>query len=161
MDVPKPSKTCCVSGRELQPGDVFFSALVEEKDDVKRLDVGVEHWTGPPEAGLPENWIGWWKARVPAIGEKKIKLAPNDILFNLFDRLRLEPDQADMLYVLTLLLIRRRVLRYDREEKDESGRKILVVYSFKDNSTFEIPVAMPESDRLEEVQEQLSHLLYN
>lgn len=155
MDIPKPSKTCSVSGRELMPGEAFFSTLVEERNALKRLDFGAENWSGPPE-----TFYGWWKTRVPETGEKKIKLAPNDILLNLFEQIRLDPKHDDMLYVLTLLLIRRRLLRYEREEENEEGRKMLVVYAIKENATYEIPIAMPDRDRLEEVQEQLSRLLY-
>lgn len=155
MDIPKSSKTCSVSGRELMPGEAFFSTLVEERNALKRLDFGVESWSGPPM-----EYYGWWKTRVPEAGEKKIKLAPNDILLNLFEQLRLNPKDEDMLYVLTLLLIRRRLLRYEREEENDEGRKMLVVYAIKENATYEIPIAMPDRERLEEVQEQLSQLLY-
>lgn len=150
-----------MSGRELQPGDVFFSALIEEKDAMRRLDFAAEHWTAPDGDSLPNNWVGWWKTQIPAAQEKKVKLAPNDILFALFDELRAKPDQSDMLYVLTLLLIRRRLLKYEREEETESGRKVLIVYGLKDNAVYEIATAMPDRQRLEEIQEQLAQLLYN
>lgn len=161
MEVPRPSKTCSVSGRELLPGDVFFSILLEENGVMKRSDIGVEHWSAPPSDGpFPDDWIGWWKTRLPEVGEKKFKLAPNDILLTLFEQLRANSEQQDMLYVLTLLLIRRRLLRYEREDENEEGNKILVVYAIKENATYEIPVAMPDRQRLEEVQEKLAQLLY-
>lgn len=150
-----------MSGRELQPGDVFFSALVEEKNALLRLDFAVENWTVPIGDQLPENWVGWWKTQIPVVQEKKAKLAPNDILFNLFEELRTKPDQSDVLYVLTLLLIRRRLLRYEREEEIRSGQKAIIVYGLRDNAIYEIPMAIPDRQRLEEVQQQLAQLLYN
>ncbi len=59
---------------------------------------------------------------------------------------------------LTLLMIRRRLLRYEKEE-ERDGQKFLVVYAVKENATYEIPTAMPDRERLAEVQEELSRLL--
>ena len=156
MDIPKASRICSVSQRELSPGEIFFSVLTEEKDVVKRLDIAAENWSAPP----PEI-IGWGKARVPDANDKKAKLAPNDILLNLFEQLALQPENADMRYILALLLIRRRLFRYEREDETETGQKTLVVYSIKENATYEIAVAMPDRERLDEVQNHLATLLYS
>ncbi|MDR2705499.1 MAG: hypothetical protein LBC02_06945 [Planctomycetaceae bacterium] len=154
MEIPRPSRICSVTNRELQPGEVFFSVLIEEKDNLKRLDISVENWTGPPS-----EFLGWWKTRVPDNKDKKIQIAPNDVLLNLFEQLSLQPENADMRYVLALLLIRRRQFRYEREEENENGQKKLIVYAIKENTTYEIPVAMPDRKRLEDVQKQLSSLI--
>lgn len=133
--------------------------LIEETSGVKRYDFSPEHWTAPDVA--PESSaLGWWKTRIPESGEKKISLAPNDILLNLFDQLALQPEAVDMRYILTLLLIRRRIFRYEREEFGENGQKILIVYGIKENATYEVPVMLPDQQRLEEVQNELSQLLY-
>jgi hypothetical protein len=156
LEIPRSSRICSATHRELQPGEVFFSVLLEEKDGVKRLDFAAESWLGPPS-----EFLGWWKTRVPDSNDKKIRIAPNDILLNLFEQLSSQPENADMRYVLALLLIRRRQFRYEREEEDEKGQKKLVVYAIKENVTYEIPVAMPDEQRLEEVRKQLSLLILN
>ena len=155
LEIPKPSKTCSVTRRELKPGEAFFSALFAELDGVRRLDYAAESWTGPPP-----NATGWWKSTVPVLKDKKVRLAPNEILLELFEQLADQPDKLDVRYVLTLLLIRRRLFRYEREEEAETGEKTLIVYSLKQNVTFEIPVAMPNATRLKEVQDYLNSLLY-
>ena len=152
MDVPKPSKTCAATRRELKPGEAFFSVLFEEAGAVRRLDYAAENWTGPPP-----NAAGWWISTVPVVNEKKIKLAPNEILLELFEQLA---NQPDVRYVLALLLIRRRLFRYEREEEAETGEKMLIVYSLKQNVIYEIPVAMPNAARLKEVQDYLNTILY-
>ena len=155
MDIPKPTRICSASGKELSPGDVFFSLLIEEESGIKRFDFSTEHWREPSS-----EFLGWWKTKVPDANDKKVRLAPNEILLNLFEKLALQPENADMRYVLTLLLIRRRLFRYEREETDESGRKILVVYGIRENVIYEVPVDLPDRERLEEVQQELSQLLY-
>ncbi|MDR0337702.1 MAG: hypothetical protein LBI18_11485 [Planctomycetaceae bacterium] len=133
---------------------MFFSVLIEEKNSLKRLDIAVENWTGPPS-----EFLGWWKTRVPDNNDKKIQIAPNDVLLNLFEQLSLQTEKAEIRYVLSLLLIRRRQFRYEREIEDEKGQKKLVVYAIKENMTHEIPVAILDQKKLEEVQKQLSLLV--
>ncbi|MDR1290897.1 MAG: hypothetical protein LBK06_06825 [Planctomycetaceae bacterium] len=156
MEVPKAARNCCLSGRELLSGEIFFSILVEEDDVYVRRDFASENWQGPPE-----KFVGWWKTKVQNINDKKAKLAPNEVMLNLFEQIRTNSGQADLLYVLSLLLIRRRLFKYDREEQDENGQKKIVVYAIKENNSFEIPVAMPDLSRLEEIQNQLAELLYD
>ncbi len=161
MDIPKPTRLCCVSERELMPGEDFYSMLTEEENVLHRSDYAPEHWPSITESST-ENLLGWWKTRLPVVADKKTRLAPNEILLNLFAEWRLQPENADMLYVLTLLLIRRRLFRYEREiANGEDGQKILIVYALKENTEFEVVVAMPNPERLREIQEQLSQLLYN
>ena len=155
VNVPKPSKTCSVTRREIKPGEAIFSALFEEPGGVRRVDYAAENWTGPPP-----HAAGWWQSTVPVVNEKKVKLAQNEILLELFEELAAQPDKLDVRYVLTLLLIRRRLFRYEREEEVETGEKTLIVYSLKQNATFEVPVVMPNAARLKEVQDYLNSLLY-
>jgi hypothetical protein len=125
--------------------------LTEENGNVKRMDYAAENWLGPPA-----EFLGWWKTKVPNTNETKVRIAPNDVLLNLFDQLSRQPENADMRYILTLLLIRRRLFRYEKEEENEEGQKVLVVYSLKENATYEIPVITPDQERLKEVQRQLA-----
>jgi hypothetical protein len=138
------------------PGETFFSVLLEEAGNVKRLDYAAEHWTGPPD-----TFLGWWKTKVSAVNEKKTRLAPNDVLINLFEELALQPENAELRYVLALLLIRRRLFRYEREEENENGDKTLVVYAIKENAAYEVPVVMPNGEQLEIVQKKLAELVGN
>ena len=49
-------------------------------------------------------------------------------MLHFWDELADQPDKQDMRYVLTLLLIRRRVFRLEEEKRDPQGRELLVVY---------------------------------
>ena len=53
---------------------------------------------------------------------------PNDVLLNFFDELAEQPDKQDMRYVLALLLVRRRVMRMEEEQRDEAGHERLMLY---------------------------------
>ena len=108
FEVQRCTRRCAATDRALEPGDVCYSVLEVTGAELIRKDYCTEGW-----AGRPEGAFGWWKSRIPEPTAKKIKLAPNDVLLELFDQLADRPDQTDLRYVLTLLLVRRRVLRVD------------------------------------------------
>ena len=161
FEVERCTRRCAATERPLEPGEVCYSVLEVQGADVVRRDFCSEAWTGPPDVAF-----GWWKARVPEPANKKIKLAPNDVLLELFDQLADRPDHQDMRYVLTLLLVRRRVLRLDvaidqhgRESLADHRAQSMTVHCPKRDASYEVPVAMPNEDRIDEIQQQLSELL--
>lgn len=159
-DVPRCSKICIATSRELKPGERFHSVLLVEQGEIKRLDYSQDGWEGPP-SGETIEVIGHWKSRLPTPNENKAKLAPNDILLNLFDQLNDDPGKREMRYVLVLLLIRRRIFRLEKEETDaETGRKIMHVYCPKRETGYHVPVDDPTEEQIEHMQETLTSLLY-
>jgi hypothetical protein len=164
FEVQRCTRRCAATGRELAPGEVCYSVLAVEGADVVRHDYCREAWSVAPDSAL-----SWWKTAVPGPTAKKIKLAPNDVLLALFDELADRIDQQDLRYVLTLLLIRRRVLRLDMMDDMEpcpvspasvaNSPDTMAVYCPKRDATYVVPVSMPDSVRIDAIQEQLSELL--
>jgi hypothetical protein len=165
FEVQRCARRCAATERPLQPGDECFSVLEVAGADVIRKDYCRDGWEGPPETAL-----GWWRSRVPEPTARKIKLAPNDVLLELFGQLENQPDQSDLRYVLALLLIRRRVLRIElpaefratdqsRSGSDVETVETMQVYCPKRDTTYEVTVNMPHGARIEEIQQQLSELL--
>jgi hypothetical protein len=164
FEVQRCSRYCAATDRELQPGDICYSVLEVNGANVVRKDYSTEGWQGAPNGAF-----GWWKSRVPEPTAKKIKLAPNDVLLELFEQLADRVDQSDLRYVLTLLLVRRRVLRVDMAVSEpgkpglgatnENGVEIMTVYCPKRDATYDVTVNMPHGERIDEIQQQLSQLL--
>jgi len=154
-EIQRCSRHCAVTQRELAPGEVFYSALFSEGSELVRRDYAAEAWTGPPE-----GVVGWWKSQMPEPNAKKTRLAPNEVILQLFDQLADQPDRADMRYVLALLLLRRRVVRPEESETDDEGREVMVMYCPRRETTLRTPIAMPTSERTEQIQNELAALLY-
>jgi hypothetical protein len=176
FEVQRCTRRCAATDRALEPGDECYSVLEISGADVVRKDFCPAGWSGAPDAAL-----GWWKSRVPQPTAKKIKLAPNDVLLELFDQLADRPDQIDLRYVLTLLLVRRRVLRLEEvsgvgrqaSEKTISAdtqhptpdavtngeQEMMHVYCPTRDTSYAVPVHMPAGARIDEIQQQLSELL--
>ena len=153
MEIPRPSRTCSVSSRDFQPNETFFSVLTGEPYQFVRKDISAEHWTGPPK-----DFFGWWKSTVKHIAEHAPQQVSGETLQDMFERLTAQPGEADTFYVLTLLLLRRKLLRYEKETADEQGNRMLEVYALHSNMTYQVPIAMPSHERLEEIQQQLATL---
>jgi hypothetical protein len=155
FDVQRCSRRCTVTDRELRPGESFYSALIPSGASVVRHDYSLEAWQGPPAEAL-----GWWKSQLPTAEANKTQWAPNDVMLDLFDELGGQADRADLRYVLTLLLIRRRVFRLEDTEQDTNGRQTLLVYCPRRQSDYKVHVSMPDGVRAQQIQQSLAQLLF-
>ncbi|MEX0937671.1 MAG: hypothetical protein WDZ59_07400 [Pirellulales bacterium] len=156
FEVQRCTRHCAATGRAFEPGEMFYSALLSEGKNVVRHDYGADSWNGPPEGAL-----GWWKSRMPEKDAKRPTLAPNDVLLDLLDELADQPGSVDMRYVLSLLLVRRRVLRLEETEHDEEGREWTELYCPRRETTYRILATTPTPERAAEIQEELTKLLYS
>jgi len=155
FDVQRCTRRCCETERDLEPGEIFFSALITEGANVVRKDFCLDAWDGPPERA-----IGWWRSQMPAPNAKKVHWAPNDIMLNYFLELADQPEKQDVRYVLTLLMIRRRIMRMEDTEFDEAGQEQLVVFCPRRDETYHVTAVSPSDARTQEIQEELAQLLF-
>jgi len=154
-EIQRATRRCAQTGRELQPGDTFYSTLSYEGPSVVRRDYSAEAWQGPPE-----GVVAWWKSQVPARDNlKKVHWAPNDVMLDLLESLESESDKQDLRYVLALLLIRRRVVRLEAVEQDPSGREVSLLYCPRREAHYRVPTCMPTEERTSEIQNELARLL--
>lgn len=162
FEVQRTSRRCAATDLPLEPGDVCYSVLEFRGAEVIRRDYSSAAWTDPP----PEAFA-WWRTRIPEPVAKKVKLAPNDVLLELFDQLADDPMHEDMRYVLTLLLVRRRVFRLETQGdllsaangSGASASDVMCVYCPNRDASYTIPAVMPDSERIDEIQQRLSDLL--
>jgi hypothetical protein len=164
FEVQRTSRRCTATDVPLEPGDVCYSVLEVQGAEVIRKDFCIAAWTDPPNDAL-----AWWRMLIPEPTAKKIKLAPNDVLLELFDQLAEDASHCDLRYVLTLLLVRRRVFRLEacasetqqqpRDLNDGRPTEVMAVYCPKRESSYCVPVLMPSAARIDEIQQQLSDLL--
>ena len=155
FEVRRCTKRCAQTDQPLLPGDTYYSVLIAEGAEVVRRDYRLDAWQG-----APEGTVGWWKAVVPEPGTNKVQWAPNDVILNYFKELEGKEDRRDERYVLGLLMIRRRIMRLEEKVTDQSG-EVLVVYCPKDEQEYQIQVEHPSAERVEEIQQQLSELLFS
>jgi hypothetical protein len=127
-------KTCARTGREFQPGDTCYSALIEKGQQWVRVDFHWEAWQGPPDGAL-----GYWKCTVPRRDEIKRRVIDPDALLRRFEQLceDANPVQEPFRYVLALLLVQRRRLRIDGT-RTEGAVSFLRLVGLQGEGPFEV-----------------------
>ena len=152
FEVQRCTRHCAETERAFAPGESFFAVLQWEDGQMVRRDYSVEAWKGPPD-----DAIGWWKAQMPEATAKQEQWAPDQVLINCFEQMATQPEQAALRYVLTLLLIRRRLFKLDDEHSDAD---LLRIHCALNDTDYEVTVAVPEEEQIGEIQQRLSQLLY-
>jgi hypothetical protein len=103
-------RQCCITGRVLEPGEPCHSVLLEEGARLVRRDYSREAWQGPPEGA-----VGYWQGRAPSRDPSRKPVIDDDVLMECFTRLegQQEPSQISFRYVVSLLLMRRKRLKFE------------------------------------------------
>ena len=113
--IHKPLGECSGSGRQIEPGEEYFGALVETEQGLERRDYGAEYW----EKEKPEVFC-FWKTKLADPNEKKELFVSDEMLMAFFERLANEtdPEKVNFRFVLALVLMRKRRLKYDATKMD-------------------------------------------
>ena len=115
------TRRCVVTGRELQPGEPFFTALLEEGTHFVRKDFAKEAWQGPPPGAF-----SFWTGKVPPPDDQRRPRIDDDLLFDCFGRLegQSDPARVNFRYVVALLLMRRKRFKFEQTVLEESEEKL-------------------------------------
>jgi len=117
-EISRASGKCAATGRTFKENEFYYAALFESPLGFERRDYSLEAWSGPPE-----NCFCYWKGRVPTREKKPNTIViDNSILMHLF--CRLEDDSSPMRqkfrFVLALLLMRKRLVRFEQAIRNEA-----------------------------------------
>jgi hypothetical protein len=162
-EVQRTTGRCAVTGRELAEGEEFYAVLFDRGETLERADYSLDAWTGPPDGAFCV-----WKSRVPTKETKQQLWVDNDVLANLFVRLGQahEVEKLRFRFVLALLLMRKRLLKYEQTQFDEDQeywqmRFVGEIANRIDGGPLH-RVLNPQlsDDQIEAVSEQLSAILH-
>jgi hypothetical protein len=149
------TRRCWITGRDLKPGERYFSVLLDEDGKFVRRDYSAEAWQGPP-AGAFSFWVG----RIPTGETKKQPPIDDELLLDCFTRLEgdTEARRVNFRFVLALLLMRRKRLKLERSVV-EDGTEWLVMRCTR--SGVEQRVVNPQltDEQITEVQEEVFQAL--
>ncbi len=119
-EIKTPIGQCCGTGSKIEPGQEYYAALVETGDSLQRRDFSSDYWN----SHKPQVYC-YWKSRQPDPAQKKKLFVDDDMLMAFFERLAEETEQEkiNFRFVLMLVLMRHRKLKYDSSRKENGQEK--------------------------------------
>ncbi len=154
-EINKPLGQCSGSGRKIEPGEEYFGALVEVEQGLQRRDFCVEFW----EREKPQVYC-FWKTKLAPPNEKKELFISDDMLVAFFERLanETEPEKVSFRFVLALVLMRKRRLKYD-STKMEDGREIWQLRMAGEKDLVDVVNPHLDEDQIEQLTSQIGQIL--
>ena len=158
--VNRCTRQCFSQQRPLRGGESYYSVVLPGDEELERRDYSAESWKGPPDEA-----IGWWKNRMPTDDEKKLVLAPKEVLIDLLRQMADFPERAKSRYLLALMLLRKKMVKpagdvAGTDASSEAEAEVFRVEVIDEGSVIEVPVCSigrAEADRL---RDELTELLY-
>jgi hypothetical protein len=158
-DIGRPAGRCAECGKELSPGDEYMAAVREAGEGFDRQDVCLSCWEAKEhgEAGA----YGVWRARVPRADEKKRLFVDDEVIIEFFDRLEgaEEPAKVNFRFVLGLVLMRKKLLVYDRMRAEPDGREVWLMHLKGQERQQEVVDPHMDDEKIADVSRQLNQIM--
>jgi len=158
--ISRTTRTCGKCETGFAEGDSFFSTVMDRTEGLYRMDFCPKCW----EAVTDEEkgkLFSFWKAGIRPKGEPKHRKLDMETAKEFFIRLHGsgDPDKRNFLYLLTLLILRKRGLVHKTTVR-EDGNEVLVLHFPKAEDTL-YHVKSPPLDEaaLESIKTDFSELL--
>jgi len=159
----RSTAVCAATGRALVPGEPIVATLCDapadeaEGHEFVRREFAVAAW----DSGLrPEHMVCFWRTTASEPDHKRRLLVDDDTLLELFDRLDGDerPQRRAYRWLLCLILLRKKLLRHVRVDRDEAGGEAWLVKR-RGAAEDDAPVRV-ENPRIrdEDLQELAEHL---
>lgn len=149
------TRRCSITGRELLPGERYYTALMEEGEHFLRKDFSQEVWQGPPGEAF-----SFWTGKVPPPEDSRKPRFDDELLEECFHRLesQLEPAKINFRYVVALLLVRRKRFKFE-QTLQEAGLEYLVVRCGRTGQRYQVINPRLSDDEMGQVQEEVFKVL--
>jgi len=165
-NISKSAGHCNACGKALQAGAEFVAVVrFCQPDELHREDFCTACWE-KSEARLRQgsDMLGFWHGQVPLPRQKKKLFVDDEVLVQFFERLDSDRDQADQAkvgfrFVLALILMRKRLLRYQGSAKDDSGREVWTMRLKGGDQDYGVVDPHMDEQTIAEVSGQLSRIL--
>lgn len=117
-EISRAKGHCCVSGRAFEEGEEFYTVVVDAAGALERRDYSLDAWTGPPDGTLCH-----YRTRMPRKNAPRKMFVSDDIIVGFFRDLAGAEDARKLRFrfVLALMLLRKRLLRYEGTRRDAFG----------------------------------------
>ena len=165
-NITKTTGRCTACEKEMAPGEEFVATVrdapAEADEQFLRRDVCLACWAAAgADAKDGPDVLGTWRGRVPAPKEKKKTFVDDELLMSFFERLdgAEEPARQAFRFVLALILMRKRLLVYDRSDPRPDGCEAWAMHFRGDGGACEVVDPHLDEEQIAEVSRQLGEIL--
>ncbi len=117
-EITRAKGMCCVTGKALDEGEEFYTVVVDTGGSFERRDYSIDAWTGPPEGTLCH-----YRTRMPRKNAPRKTFVSDEMIIGFFRDLADagEPRKLRFRFVLALMLLRKRLLKYEGTRRTSAG----------------------------------------
>ena len=153
--VARPNGTCKQCQQPLDAAQEFIATLLEQGEHFERADYCQKCWDHTQPAVF-----SYWRTRLPEKEEKQKTFVDNDVLMNLFLRLESSSDVAKLnfRFVLALILMQKRILKYEQTE-NEGEQEYWIVRTSGQQQTHKVANPRLDEQQIEQVTAELGSIL--
>lgn len=159
FEIARGSGCCGACQRALVEGEVYHSVVLERPGGFERVDRCAACWQGPEASAVCH-----FRSRVPPARKARRQVFVSDsVLLDFFNRLGVEAgagdaSRADFRFVLALILMRKRLLRYERTVR-EGEAELWELRQPKESVTHRILNPQIDEERIARLTTELSLIL--
>ena len=127
-NISRAAGQCLRCDTPLQEDQEYMAVVIENGELFERQDWCLPCWEAPDRDEIADLF-GQWRTRVPPAKPKRRLFVDDALLVNFFERLADtdEPAKLNFRFVLALVLMRKKLLIYERGVKDAAGRETWIV----------------------------------
>jgi hypothetical protein len=154
-EISKTLGQCWGTGAKFEVGAEYYAALAETPDGFERRDFSVEFW----QAQKPDVYC-YWKTKMTHPDQKRRLFVDDEMLMSFFERLagETEPEKENFRFVLTLVLMRKRILKYD-SSRYEDGKEIWTLRVTGEKRIVRVVNPNLTEDQVAELSSQIGQIL--
>ncbi len=154
-DINKPLGQCFGTNRTIDPGEEYVGALVRTEEGLQRRDFCTDYW----ESEKPDVFC-YWKTKLPHPDQKKQLFVDDQMLMAFFERLEKETEQEkiNFRFVLALILMRKRILKYDDTRIDDD-QEIWCLRIVGDKQIADVVNPHLDEEQIEQLSSQIGEIL--
>ncbi len=160
-NISRRTGRCRLCEKELLPGDVFVATVRACGEQFERFDFCEACWQDRRQEQSDPDLFGVWHTCVPQAEEKRKLFVDEECLVEFFERLdgAGQPAKVNFRFVLALVLMRKKLLVYDRMEKQPDGREIWHMHLKGDETDHQVTDPHMDEEKIAEVSRSLGEIL--
>lgn len=156
-NIREPANRCELCRREFQDRESLYSKLEFGEAGYVRADYCLTCWPSVPREAALSVWKSSYRAPEPPPPEPIRRETAESLLRQLMETE--DPSRKNVIFILAVILERRRILVERRVSYRKDGVKIRIYEHRKTGETFIIPDPCLRLDELETVQQEVTALL--